>query len=470
MARRSAAGYTNGMPQPTRAPVPAEPGTETAARETRTVGLLGPRGVQQAQAVQRLQRSPRQQAQRQVMQRAIGLEIEVPVPIDALPPEQTLAIENLAGPPGHDAPLSDRIQANARRQQHGKAPYGTLCENEDLRVDIDHDDRVKTPDPYGTGWPMPEGGVDSIIEIVTKPAERSATFDRRMDAVDTLVADIQGQTANLTRHWAQAWGTALNVGPLDYTRLGRPAARQPQHNFDGSVQVNLGLGLSGYGDMLETYAQSTYADPQRAAEGERQVFEDANQHLQAAVDAGRSVADALRTKHAKKLQPEHNDLKGIEGWITHVALYLIRGSAQGVGGTQKNLAPVLMKTPSSIATERGMSEAERDFYAANLNGILTAVLEAVNRHKDAKWFGRWKARPVFPGQAQDQGGDLSIGELARPDADRPPLTGKPIDTPGAEGNDLVAEFRTLPGYHQPDAWRQLGHDFLRTAKAQKKRR
>jgi len=71
-------------------------------------------------------------------------------------------------------------------------------------------------------------------------------------------------------------------------------------------------------------------------------FEDAKQHIEAAVAAGRAQGGRLRSKHRKKLTEEHRELRGIESWLTHVALNLIRASAQGVGGTGKNLAPVLL--------------------------------------------------------------------------------------------------------------------------------
>ncbi|MHC5879828.1 hypothetical protein ACYT69_12965, partial [Streptococcus pyogenes] len=77
----------------------------------------------------------------------------------------------------------------------------------------DHDDRVKTPDPYGTGCPLREGGIDSIIEIVTKPAADEAAFDARMNDVDQVVNNINANTHSLTTRWANAYA-GHSVGPL----------------------------------------------------------------------------------------------------------------------------------------------------------------------------------------------------------------------------------------------------------------
>ena len=48
------------------------------------------------------------------------------------------------------------------------------------------------------------------------------------------------------------------------------------------------------------------------------------------------------------------------------------------------------------------------------------------------------------------------------------LAGKPIADPG-KGSDIVAEFRTLPGYHHPAAWRPMGKAFLKAGGQTKKR-
>ena len=441
---------------------------ELAAAQKGAALDSSPRALAQRRHVQAVQNSPRMAAQ-QVVQRAIGLEIEVPVPIDVLPDDQIDTIEKLTGPPGKIPSKPEMWEADGRRGKHGKAPYGTIAEDDKIRVDVDHDNRVMTPNPdvVGQGWPLREGGVDSIIEIVTKPAPDEKKLDEQMDEVDQLIQDIDTNTNGLTTHWTHAWG-GYGVGPLDYASQGHAPVRKPNHNYDGSVQVNLGLNLSGYGDMLANYAQSTYADPARADAKDQAVFSDAKMHIEASVAAGKAQGQRLRDKHAKKLTPEHNDLRGIEGWLTHVALYLIRGSAQGVGGTMKNLAPVLLKSPSAVAAETGMSEQERDFYAANRNDIMTHLLEEVNRNKDAKWFGRWKNQKAFPGRNAEGGGDITIEQVSRIDGGEGDvlLTGKPIADPGV-GNDMVAEFRTLPGYHKPADWREMGKKFLRAAEASK---
>src|SRR4051812_22338297 len=101
---------------------------------------------------------------------AIGLEIEVNIPIDKLAPADVTYVENDVQNPavGSGPQVAQRMRVKGYIQHQGKVIYGTMqAAANGFRLDADHDDRVKTIDPITTSgvWPPREGGEDSIVEI-----------------------------------------------------------------------------------------------------------------------------------------------------------------------------------------------------------------------------------------------------------------------------------------------------------------
>jgi hypothetical protein len=218
-----------------------------------------------------------------------------------------------------------------------------------------------------------------------------------------------------------------------------------------------------------------------------------------AVDVGRTITQNIYNGMTALQRQQTGNLRGLRGWITHLALYLKRGTIPlaTLGGTTKNLAPVLVKSPNSIITQYGMTAAELAYFTtpANRTNIMNQILQRVGRPA------------LLAGQTLDMV-DVFLAKPGEIDADTlsdvaagvadVPLTGKPIAQPTGVGprrtgnaavqglpivaagagigggpnarGGMVVEFRTLPGFYDgPASWRALGTRFLQEATARNNR-
>jgi hypothetical protein len=345
------------------------------------------------------------------------------------------------------------------------------------------------------------------MEIVMEPPTvDQVAFTTTMNNIDAFIVQINAQTNNLTTHWVNAFPVIgamvapVNVGPIDYTANGwYPAVRLPNHNFQGSIQVNIGIDLREYHSLLKWYANSEYANPTRAAtQTERAIYAQIKADIIQAVDVGRTITQNIYNGMTALQRQQTGNLRGLRGWITHLALYLKRGTLPlgSLGGTIKNLAPVLVKSPNSIITQYGMTAAELTYFTtpANRTNIMDQIFQRVGR---AANVGQpLAAVDVFlasPGHINaDTLSNVGAG------AAQVPLTGKPIAQPTGVGplrtgnaavqglpivaagagigggpntrGGMVAEFRTLPGFYDGSAsWRALGTRFLQEATARNNR-
>ncbi|WP_169947813.1 DUF4157 domain-containing protein [Microbispora sp. H11081] len=443
------------------------------------------------------------------LQRAIGLEIEVPIPIDKLTPAEVAQIKaevakeyvaGMAKKQGH------RITAVGMRDTNGTVTYGTIRNPANgFRVDADHDDRVLPPEPLGKGWPIRQGSRDSIIEIVMDPpAVGQAQLTTAMTNISGFVSTIDVQTNGLTTRWAGAFpalGGAMplpvNVGPFDYTDTGAyPAIRLPEHNLQGSVQVNIGIDLREYHSLLKWYAGSRYAAPSRVTNpAEQSIYRDIRTHIHEAVDIGRTLAGQAYSAATTAQRQQAGNFRGLRGWLTHLALYLRRGTLTlgQIGGSAKNIAPVLVKSPNSVLTTYGMTAAEQAYFTANQAALMNSLLTATGRAAD---IGTpLAALDVFAAAPGDTDAATLSDMTAGPAGVA--LTGKPLPNPTGVGGrrmgnavvqvlpavpagnvgggantrgGLVAEFRTLPGFYDgPAEWQTLAQAFFDAAETRNSR-
>ena len=463
---------------------------------------------------------------RRVLQRAIGLEIEVPVPVDQLSPADVntmRAEEAAATTPGvaSGVALLHRVHAAGIMDIKGPVPYKQVIKPETtaptgFRAETDHDDRVRTPGKLN--FPITEN--DTIMELVMDPpADTEAQFDTAVTNMLTFVAQVDTATNNLTRRAVNPYGggAAVGVGPMDYPPVIAP--RRPQHNWDGSIQVNIGIDLREYHSLLKWYAESGYASPQRAPSGHRAVFRSARDDIRRAVDVARDITDKLeggriapRGRSLTSVQRQQaGNLRGVRGWITHMALYLLRGAipAGVLAGTSKNLAPALLKSPPQVASLYGMTSAEIALFNNHTQGIVDAILRSVGRGGEVSTpLANLAIFPVFP---NDGGADVNAppgspnvpltadvltnlgaggggsgvvplagGPIANAPGVGPVRTGAVVSglpavplgpgaNPGFPRGGVVTEFRLLPGYHQPSEWLELGRSFLRAATERNRR-
>src|SRR5262249_23724779 len=133
---------------------------------------------------------------------------------------------------------------------------------------------------------------------------------------------------------------------------------------------------------------STYADPARAGgnAAEQALYQQINADIQMAVNVGDTIiADHLRDMPAAQ-RAETGNLRGMLGWVTYLAFYLRRGTIpEGqLGGTVKNIAPILLKSPNRVFTTYGMTPGEITYFTSKREKILNAILAGVGRPSDQK--------------------------------------------------------------------------------------
>jgi hypothetical protein len=334
------------------------------------------------------------------------------------------------------------------------------------------------------------------MEIVfDPPAKDVVEFKKTMGHIKTFVQNVEALTTNMTKRAHDPWGTGVSVGPLEYP----PAvnARQAAHNWKGSVQVNVGIDAREYHSLLKWYAASSYATATRAratvpaplANAAEQLFKEAQTHIVTAVDVGRTVTGLVKkgippagVALTKKELADAGNLRGLRGWLTHIAFYLVRGTANfgGAAGTIKNLAPVLLKSPPEIVSDYGLPAEEIKIFNAQQQAILDEINGRVGRPGDvgqpANAIKVWPTRKTMLDTIVDLQGKavpLTTGAIMNPTSVGPRRTGNAAvkaikDVPGAakgeERGGIVPEFRMIPGYFEgPAAWKTLGLDFLKAA-------
>ncbi len=451
-----------------------------------------------------------------MIQCAVGLEIEIPVPIDKLTAAEVVQVQGFvaaaqAATAAGNNPMADKMAARGAMEHNGRVPYGILqAAANGFRVDADHDDRVKTADPNNTGWPPREGGYDSIIEIVTEPpTATAAAFNAAMNNVQAFVNQINVQTNNLTTRWLNAFpavpfapnGVApfvanVNVGPMDFTAQGFPlVVHMPHHNFQGSIQVNIDIDLREYHSLIKWYADSNYAVAAQAPVAEQPMYRQIKDDIRDAVNTARAITQNIANGVAPfppqtpAQRATAGNFRGMRGWLTHIALYLKRGMiGPGVlAGNIKNLVPILIKSPNAVLATYGMTAYELNVYTNNRHAILDQILQQLGR--PALIAGQpLNAVDVFASQP----GVLDLDQLSDPARVAVPLAGTAIPNPPNLGlwrtgnaavqaiavvpgtvntrGGLVAEFRSFPRFYDGVAsWRALGLDFLQQANARNAR-
>jgi len=202
------------------------------------------------------------------------------------------------------------------------------------------------------------------------------------------------------------------------------------------------------------------------------------------VDAGRTITQNIFNAQTADQRSRAGNFRGLRGWITHLVLYLKRGMiAPGVlGGSAKNLVPILIKSPNNIITHYGMTTYELNYFNTNKAAVMNQIFQQLGRLGDVNQpLGTVDVFAADPGR-------LNADQLANTGRQVVPLAGTAImtvpnlgqertgnqyvqaidDVPGAANKNtrggLVAELRSFPRYYDgPARWRALGLDFLQQA-------
>ncbi|MDJ1178017.1 hypothetical protein PJF56_03975 [Roseofilum sp. BLCC_M91] len=413
----------------------------------------------------------------------------------------------------------DYTRGNYSSSIHSSEEFGkthsAIAAGSKFVAQVDHDPRVnsgKKPPNH----PWRDSDNSALIEIVMQPpANNKDEFDQSMAQITRFVSTVNQKTNNLTTHAQNPFGTNFNLGPFDYPDISQFASlpKEPTHNWKGSVQVNVGIDLREYSDMASWYAESKYSstdvteNPEAAglSDEEKEAYDASRHNITRSVEIAEEIIPELkkalpkRTREAKFT--EMGNMRGLKGWITHLALHLLGGMTFSGGSSVKNITPILMKTPNTITLKYGFTEAEKKYYdvVANKKKILKLLIQKTGREKTLTmkgWKGDLKTGSgsiLSDDNELMPGGKLSIGKFASQDLTGT-LTGSTIrseehlgvgpvrrgdesvsemESTGPDGDQrggAVIEFRQLPGlYDGPDAWTQIGYDFLKEAEARNRR-
>jgi len=374
-------------------------------------------------------------------------------------------------------------------QEKGHAKYGTSAEYGDFRLDIDHDDRVKN----SSEWPPREGGGDSLLEIVMDPpATTEDEFNDALDNINTLIGRIDTGTNGLTKRTSvTGFNLIQGIGPLTYDEDTSYAKRE-RHNYQGSVQVNLGIDLRQYKKLIDWYAQDDVSKaPDSSTDKEKEMYNQIRVDMALAVEIARDITAKFMAGSQPKTQNETGNFKGVEGWVTHMALYMQRGAAKDLRGTIKNVVPVLLKTPNEIAIHYGMTDKEKEIFNRFKKDMTDDILKAIGR--DADIDKELDEILIFPEKVKEgqKGSEYTMEDLTDLDSTNVMLAGKPINKPTGVGKrrkgntavsdlpsvkkgniggglgtrgGMVVEFRNIPGLHDGvESWRTLGLKFFEKA-------
>lgn len=391
----------------------------------------------------------------------------------------------------------------------GRVNYGEIWRAPTgFRVDVDHDDRIlptESPPPF----PPLEGGYDSILEIVMHPpASTIDTLKTTMKDIKNFTEQIEASTKNFTDSFklteldikrsekCPVEKVPIRIGPISYSLTSpgsgrdRTSRRSSRYSFQGSVQVNIGIDLRAYTYFIEWYAKSKYADPSRADKKDEKYYAEIRQELLKAVEVSKAAKNFLVQKYFSVPMgsiKQHaglgraGNLFGLQGWFTHLAIYLLGGKASR-GGTVKNLFPVLLKNQNKLVTTYGWTESEKELYSDKKLEIVNFLLSKLFPDKENKieYLIDLNSMLVSPKLS------LTLADLFDDQSEKLPQTGKPILEPalfetlrtergGAVYNrvskdgrhfrgGMVVEFRTLPGFYTgANQWEDLGCEFLHVA-------
>jgi hypothetical protein len=462
-----------------RSEIDAERSAQRAAWAYALAGRSGTRGVP---------RRPRMREGRRftsgcgriVIQPAIGLEIEIPVPIDRLPPQwmwivRTIVDKNKVITPAN---LMKKVEAYGILQRHGKVKYGVPLTTVTsgaikVRVETDHDDRVLSRDKGGNFvWP-PREATDSILEIVMQtPVTTEAELNTSMNLINNIVSEINANTNNLTTRWTNAWGSGYNIGPLDYPPALHP--KRPNHNFQGSIQVNVGIDLREFHSMIKWYAQSDYKPSSAGATDADAFMKNQRSDIVKAVDVGRAIAKEIAATLTPAQRASAGKLRGLRGWMTYMALQTIRGDyATGGGGANKNLLPMLVKSKNDQIFLAGMTQYEKVYYHNHKKQLLDQLQNHTNRVMagGTQVFQQPGAPPwSFNEMMNEKLKDAALvptGSQIAPSSVGP-VRGGNVEVSNisddGERQGMVVEFRSLRDFYDgPANWRKVAMKFLKEA-------
>ena len=206
-----------------------------------------------------------------VIQRKVGLELELSVPVDKFTEQQrevmkisaasVLFYRNLLLIPF----LPPELRHNTETLlQHFLSEFQSVYElsttvdyqkeiysKDNITVFTDHSFRVIN-DLEGF-WP-PLTAHNTIPEIITTPANNPSELETIVGECIDFVKTVEEKTKNLRSQWRNIGENNFNLGPLSFFYPGDVLPIDiSQFNFDAYIQVNIGIDPARFDEVLEWY-------------------------------------------------------------------------------------------------------------------------------------------------------------------------------------------------------------------------
>lgn len=383
--------------------------------------------------------------QSNTIQRKLGLELEVPIPIDRLGVLSKEDKEVLSG-------KKRGGKYNARFLElcsKADAGYGEFKKVGRVALHADHSKRVL---PKNKVYPARVFG-KSILEMVFNPAVE--TFDdlnKTMLDIKKIMAWVEKNTDGLTKR--VNLGGGRYVGPID--GIGRP----PQLNWNAMIHVNLGLDPRGFHHFFSWYGGSKYKP--------------SKEFRQIPMDVARSVAENVVQTFVKAEQISKSDAQfwnGLRGLTMIYVIYLLSGNdTSPLGSTVKNFATILAKTRFGSIKKYSFTPLEKEMLDLGWE-TYKKILISLTRPKDdmnsplirrtnkkgVLKDGSWKVRHLF-----GDGEPILVGNKKEIKADDvgPVRSKRDKVTGGGKRKGIILEFRSLPGRYPPNEWYKIASDFM----------
>ena len=258
---------------------------------------------------------------------------------------------------------------------------------------------------------------------------------------------------------------------------------------------------------------------------EQAIYKKSQENILEAVNIARDLVKSFLETLTPQNKKDFGNLRGLRGWLTHLALYLLGGKGGLPQTTVKNITPILLKSPQDVAIAYGMTPAEKQYYLDNRKAMLQWLIDKTSRtdvdindafHADVV-AGKAKSEAYASGTANynkyvvaGDTADVAFGKLTTREQDaltaywtnlgrlsditsevayanKPVPGAQPVGpvrkgssqvgaipsvtTPrGERRGGVVVEFRNLPGFYDgPAKWKALGQDFFKAAEERNKR-
>lgn len=385
------------------------------------------------------------------VQRKIGLELELAVPIDKV---GVLSDDDVAIYRGEKNDRARRQEITKMVKAGQDAGYGEFGQADDkIALHADHSSRVLPPD----GKPSRVFG-RSILELVFKPpVETMPELKASVAAAQGAVTKIDAATVGLTKR-AKLAGD-FHVGPL-------PGKGKPKElSYDAMVHVNLGIDPRRLHSLLGWYGSSEYKPrSEHRIQPITHALDIADQTVNAFIAGAGEAADAADVQ----------DWNGLRGLTTMFVMYLTSGADKSpLASSVKNFATILTKTPFKDIVTYGLTPEEREWLKSAFAEYKEVLLRATRpgESEDSPLILRtdpkkpgvrksdWQISSIFGG-----GAPLIAAEKQIPADEVGPIR-SPADkvTGGGRRKGMVLEFRSLPGKYPPDQWQKVAEDFLAAA-------